>query len=113
MENLPPQKLKSETLNPVCRPLDPSYAERWVTTEIGKRGGLDTPGLVPHIAVTHTEYHDDMYNWHLKYAATATTERFKGGTKKDVVERVKEFYPHLLDQNAESLRTSALNTAIF
>ena len=39
------------------RPLDPLYAERWQTTEVGKRGGLEVrPPFTPHVAVTPQQY---------------------------------------------------------
>eukprot|EP00884_Botryococcus_braunii_P021204 jgi/Botrbrau1/7768/Bobra.0159s0196.1 len=102
--------------SPLGWPLDPSYAERWVTTEVGKRGGLSTPGLVPHVAFTHTQYHEDLYEWQLKYGATATTERFKGAPKPEVLELLKKFYPYLVaepvpkDAARDALPASKLNT---
>ena len=39
------------------RPLDPLYAERWQTTEVGKRGGLEVRlPFTPHVAVTPQQY---------------------------------------------------------
>ena len=39
------------------RPLDPLYAERWQTVEVGKRGGLEVrPPFKLHVAITPKEY---------------------------------------------------------
>lgn len=62
-------------------PLEPSYAERWVTTEVGKRGGLDCPGLRPHIAITFEEYLRDQQNWYSTYGSYATTDYLKKGVQ--------------------------------
>ncbi len=60
-----------------CRPLEPAYAERWVTTEVGKRGGLDCPGLWPHIAIEFEEYLADQRGWLDTHESWATTDHLK------------------------------------
>ena len=60
------------------RPLDPLYAERWQSTEVGKRGGLEVrPPFKRHVAVTPEEFHADYNAWYELYGDVATTERFK------------------------------------
>lgn len=60
------------------RPLDPLYAERWQTTEVGARGGLEVrPPFARHVAVTAEEFHADYNAWYELYGHVATTERFK------------------------------------
>lgn len=64
----------------IDRPLEPAYAERWVTTERGKRGGLDCPGLRPHIAIHFEEYLADQQAWLRDYGSFATTDYLKQGS---------------------------------
>ena len=64
----------------VYRPLEPAYAERWVTTEVGKRGGLSCPGTRPHIAITFEEYLADQQAWLAEYGSWATTDHLKKGS---------------------------------
>ena len=48
-----------------------------MTTEVGKRGGLDCPGLRPHIAITFEEYLADQQAWLRDYGSFATTDYLK------------------------------------
>ncbi len=60
------------------RPLDPLYAERWQTTEVGARGGLEVrPPFAPHVAVSPAQYFSEFNAWFAKFGASATTERLK------------------------------------
>lgn len=53
----PYQKQHTEKRMYCFRPLDPLYAERWQTTRVGKRGGLEVrPPFIPHVAVTPQQY---------------------------------------------------------
>ena len=53
----PYQKQNTEKRMYCFRPLDPLYAERWQTTRVGKRGGLEVrPPFTPHVAVTPQQY---------------------------------------------------------
>ena len=48
-----------------------------MTTEVGKRGGLDCPGLVPHIAIDFEDYLADQRRWLDQYGPWATTDHLK------------------------------------
>ena len=62
----------------LCRPLDPLYAERWQTTEVGKRGGLEVRHpFQPHVDIEPTTYFDAFNAWFKLYGASATTEHLK------------------------------------
>ena len=61
-----------------CRPLDPLYSERWQTTEVGARGGLEVrPPFAPHVAVSAQQYFAEFNAWFARYGASATTEHLK------------------------------------
>ena len=69
---------KRAELHPGCRPLDPLYAERWQTTEVGKRGGLEVrPPFVPHVDIEPAQYFDAFNAWFKLYGDSATTEHLK------------------------------------
>ena len=62
----------------LLRPLDPLYAERWQSTAIGARGGLEVrPPFKRHVAVSPEEFHADYNAWYDIHGHVATTERLK------------------------------------
>ena len=44
--------------------IDPLYAERWSTTEVGKRGGLRCPGTRPHVTIPWHGYFAELLQWY-------------------------------------------------
>ena len=53
------------TAERICRvDIDPLYAERWSTTEVGKRGGLRCPGTRPHVTVPWHGYFAELLQWY-------------------------------------------------
>ena len=77
----------------LARPLDPLYAERWQTTAVGARGGLEVrPPFRPHVAVCPQRYFDDFNAWFALYGDSATTEHLKPAAshakKADILRQV-------------------------
>ena len=52
--------------------IDPMYAERWSTTEVGKRGGLRCPGTRPHVTIAWDGYFAELLQWYKVRVRTST-----------------------------------------
>ncbi|CAL8464285.1 g3820 [Coccomyxa elongata] len=81
--------------SPLGWPLDPLYAERWQTVEVGKRGGLEVrPPFHPHVAITPQEYFQDFNDWFALYRNSATTEHLKPPASRAEKQTIlQKFFP--------------------